>query len=158
MKNCEQLDLFLITYLHWWCNTGIINNNKYSYWYITCIIITRWTEHDFDLIWTSFLRGNRSRRTRETKNVKTYNLTTLNNKNTTKISRKNTGTNMWLNEGFIIRSCLSAICQLQYCIDIYIYLPVKMAHVNYNIIYLWTSTYLWRTFTSVLLLNVLLWL
>ena len=84
---------------------------------------------------TSFLRGNRSRRTRETKNVKTYNLTTLNNTNTTKISRK-THTIMWLNEGFIIRSCLSAICQLQYCIVIYIYLPVKMAHVNYNIIYL----------------------
>ena len=27
-KACKQLDLFLITYLHWWCN--IINNKKYS--------------------------------------------------------------------------------------------------------------------------------
>ena len=30
LTTCKQLDLFLITYLHWWCNI-IINNKKYSY-------------------------------------------------------------------------------------------------------------------------------
>jgi hypothetical protein len=28
LKTCKQLDVFLITYLHWWCN--IIKNNNYS--------------------------------------------------------------------------------------------------------------------------------
>jgi hypothetical protein len=28
LKTCEQLDVFLITYLHWWCNA--ISNNNYS--------------------------------------------------------------------------------------------------------------------------------
>jgi uncharacterized protein YhhL (DUF1145 family) len=28
LKTCEKLDVFLITYLHWWCN--VINTKKYS--------------------------------------------------------------------------------------------------------------------------------
>ena len=28
LKTCKRLDVFLITYLHWWCN--VINNKNYS--------------------------------------------------------------------------------------------------------------------------------